>query len=110
LAADGWTELIKQLQQDWLLGALQLPMTLTLPFLNPHFCGRHTHRQLKHVRDTGQQVGPAVKNNRTNQQLSCRQIGLNPNTMSTISRVSPCVTGDIVGRNLNSCLMQLDIQ
>jgi len=36
-------------------------MTLTLPFPNPCFCDRQTHTQLKHVRDTGQQVGPGVK-------------------------------------------------
>jgi len=37
------TELIKWLQRDWQQGVLQLPMTLTLPCLNPYFCKRHTH-------------------------------------------------------------------
>ena len=39
-----WTELIKCLQQDWQKGALQLPMTLTLPFPNPFLCDRQTDR------------------------------------------------------------------
>jgi len=48
---------------------MQLPLTLTLQSPNPCFCDRqtdrqtdrHTDTQLKHVRDTGQQVGPGVK-------------------------------------------------